>query len=258
MKKVLWPALILLTAVLIYLVASKSSVDTSTASTTETASTTSTDKQSTTQTKGAKRELTTQDATLYYDDEGTTYFNLPKQPFQVVQESDHFAWTAEDCLLVENMQQLANNQLRFDHFRYQNIYAERRQLVYLKEPFMEQGRDMISGKSREVTLPLLDGKQLTIEVDPDFIEIQSNNEIEGQIMGFLYEGEDMNVNGGYANGTWVFYVDQTDGTSYHVEERIPQELIVTQLDRETQSQIRESEHSHTSSRNPQAVGSPQE
>ena len=246
MKKFIWIPLIIIGALVIYIVSNQSLDESGT-------SRSSSQTDTVTKTQSEKRDMLDNG---YEEVDGRMYYKLPERPFKVVKESEHFAWTGEDCVRQENIQLLANNQLRFEHFMYQNNYALRRQLVYVKEPFSKQGPDLISGASRDVKIPLLDGNQLALEVDPEYLQVHYDNDEEGQLLGFMHEGNDKTVNGGYANGAWVFYVDFSNGVSYHVEERIPGELIVTEIDKAAQMRLENQDHSHTTPRSPAAVGTP--
>jgi hypothetical protein len=156
-----------------------------------------------------------------------------KHPFAVAHESAAYQWTAADGKDTNIIRRLAHNDLEYERMVKENPTIYRRQLVYHKAGFTLQAQQAVqSGQSiRQVTLPGLDGQELSVAVTKTDLESGGDR---GIFYGKLPDRPDSLVTVAFINGREAFTVVSPQDQLYlHAESHEPGELVVKSVDPKT-------------------------
>ncbi len=167
-----------------------------------------------------------------FDEIGTLHWDLEARPFEIVQESDGFGWTAEDGMSEQVMEQLASNLDMLDALREENQTVKKRQLVYHNEELEKQRERILNGELKTLKIPGVDGELFDIDIlssskilDEAYPDELNNGFIYGKISG----RDDTKVSIGLSGESYSIQVNTLDRV-LSISTRSGGELIVTEFD----------------------------
>lgn len=151
-------------------------------------------------------------------------------PFPAAASNSVCAWTAEDGKDTNVIRQLAHNELEYERMVKENDTIYRRQLVYFTQGFasLAQQAAQTGQKLKQITLPGLDGQELTVDVTrTDFRDGAS----QGQIYGQLPSQPNSMVTVAFNNLREAFTVICPQNHIYlQAEAREPNEVVIKSID----------------------------
>lgn len=151
-------------------------------------------------------------------------------PFAATETNGGFAWTIEDGRETNVIRQLAHNELEYQRMVNENGSIYRRQLVYFVEGLTLRAQQAVqTGRSfRQVTLPGLDGQELSVQVTKSDFESGGD---KGLIYGKLPDDPNSMVTAAFVNGREAFTVVSPQNHLYLLgESREPGEIVVKSID----------------------------
>ena len=133
------------------------------------------------------------------------YAGFQARPFPVASESSNVQWTLADGKDTNIIRQLAHNPLEYDRMVEENPRIFRRQLVYLKTTAASafETAKLTGDPVRELTLPGVDGQELTVEI------VKGNptgSSRQGMLYGYLAGNRDSLVTLAFEDGREAFTV----------------------------------------------------
>lgn len=161
---------------------------------------------------------------------GRQFDSFRLRPFEVVKETLSHAWTAEDGRSPEAIQNLAHNEVELARLTEENSRIKRRQLVYRKEPAVEQVQRAIATgeRVRKLVLPALDGQELEVEITASDL---APSGLKGTFTGQLPGRRQSLVTLAFKEGREAFTVQSPeDGIYLNAQPREPGELMIVTFD----------------------------
>lgn len=158
------------------------------------------------------------------------YASFQKKPFAVVAQTGNYAWTTNDGRNPQVIRELAHNDFEYQRMLDENSTIYRRQLVYQKNPFSLAAQKAVhfGEPISQLTLPNLDGQELTVDITKTEIEAGGDR---GILTGKLAGRGDSLVSIAFIGGREGFTVVSPDDKIYlYAEPREPGELVVKKFD----------------------------
>ena len=167
------------------------------------------------------------------------YVTFQKKPFAVVEQTQNYAWTTNDGRDPKNIRELAHNDFEYARMMKENATIFRRQLVYQKNPFALAAQKFVhfAQPISQLTLPNLDGQELTVDISKTEIEAGGDR---GILTGKLAGRNDSLVSIAFIGGREGFTVVSPEDKIYlYAEPREPGELVVKKFDPTTYAGVLE-------------------
>jgi len=158
------------------------------------------------------------------------YATFQKRPFAVALQTGNYGWTTNDGRDPLVIRELAHNDFEYRRMLDENSTIYRRQLVYQKNPFSLAAQRAVHFDQplSRLTLPNLDGQELTVDISRTEIEAGGDR---GILTGRLAGRPDSLVSIAFIGGREGFtVVSPADKIYLYAEPREPGELVVKRFD----------------------------
>ena len=174
----------------------------------------------------------------------TRHWQRKSRPFEVVQSSDRFEWTAEDGKSDEVIEILANNDRMADFLKKRNAMIKRRQLVYVDPQFSADMKSAFNQEGSDIVVPGFDGEEFKVQLTPEKT-FGDSDELSGSFRGNIPDIEGSRIVGGSDKDTWAIGI-YLPGRQYQIQSRENGEFIVSEIDLHAAAHDHDHDHHHRS------------
>ncbi len=154
-----------------------------------------------------------QDRQQYYQSkreerEQTQYWELSSRPLPETRSNEDFGWTGVDLVDSNDLKLISNNSRMQARLERENAWTNKRELVYLKEAFLNKAQQLITGESDHIDLPGFDGDVFKVIVPQDKLHLDRPGEMLGAFVGYVDGHPDQIVKAGMCGETWSVEIFQ--------------------------------------------------